>query len=121
MKVRASSAVFSILLSFNIFSACKAFTFGTRRSFTSISRVSKNLIGNTLSHQSHRHGVVSMSNLVELLYATRVHKFSWQRVILRIKDPKVYIPYYEMMFGFKLIWDLLRVDQLEVQHIGAGD
>eukprot|EP01041_Mallomonas_annulata_P006951 gene6951-14111_t len=31
------------------------------------------------------------------------HKFSWQQTMLRIKDPKVSIPFYENIFGFKLI------------------
>ena len=29
--------------------------------------------------------------------------FSWQQTMLRIKDPKVSIPFYEQNFGFTLI------------------
>lgn len=29
--------------------------------------------------------------------------FSWQQTMLRIKDPKVTVPFYEKNFGFKLI------------------
>lgn len=35
--------------------------------------------------------------------AQRQHKFSWQQTMLRIKDPKVSVPFYEKNFGFKLI------------------
>lgn len=31
------------------------------------------------------------------------HHFSWQQTMLRIKDPKVSVPFYENHFGFKLI------------------
>ena len=31
------------------------------------------------------------------------HNFSWQQTMLRIKDPKVSVPFYEDLFGFKLI------------------
>jgi len=31
------------------------------------------------------------------------HNFSWQQTMLRIKDPKVSVPFYEKHFGFKLI------------------
>jgi hypothetical protein len=31
------------------------------------------------------------------------HNFSWQQTMLRIKDPKVSVPFYEKNFGFKLI------------------
>ena len=31
------------------------------------------------------------------------HKFSWQQTMLRIKDPKISVPFYENHFGFKLI------------------
>ncbi len=29
--------------------------------------------------------------------------FSWQQTMLRIKDPKISVPFYEKNFGFKLI------------------
>jgi lactoylglutathione lyase len=32
--------------------------------------------------------------------------FSWQQTMLRIKDPKVTLPFYQEHFGFKLIRDL---------------
>lgn len=35
--------------------------------------------------------------------AQRRLKFSWQQTMLRIKDPKISVPYYESNFGFKLI------------------
>lgn len=31
------------------------------------------------------------------------HRFSWQQTMLRIKDPKISVPFYENHFGFKLI------------------
>jgi hypothetical protein len=31
------------------------------------------------------------------------HNFSWQQTMLRIKDPKVSLPFYEDLFGFKLV------------------
>eukprot|EP00596_Hydrurales_sp_CCMP1899_P008619 CAMPEP_0119043406 /NCGR_PEP_ID=MMETSP1177-20130426/21597_1 /TAXON_ID=2985 /ORGANISM="Ochromonas sp, Strain CCMP1899" /LENGTH=357 /DNA_ID=CAMNT_0007011415 /DNA_START=193 /DNA_END=1269 /DNA_ORIENTATION=+ len=31
------------------------------------------------------------------------HNFTWQQTMLRIKDPKITVPYYEDNFGFKLI------------------
>lgn len=31
------------------------------------------------------------------------HNFSWQQTMLRIKDPKLSVPFYEQHFGFKLI------------------
>ena len=36
--------------------------------------------------------------------------FSWQQTMLRIKDPKITIPFYEKNFGFKLI-HTYRFDQ----------
>ena len=44
-----------------------------------------------------------MSNLVDMMSVGGEHKFSWQQTMLRIKNPKVSIPYYETMFGFTLI------------------
>lgn len=35
--------------------------------------------------------------------STNVHNFSWQQTMLRIKDPKVSIPFYEDHFGFTVI------------------
>lgn len=35
--------------------------------------------------------------------AKNVHKFSWQQTMLRIKDPKLSVPFYERNFGFTLI------------------
>ena len=31
------------------------------------------------------------------------HNFTWQQTMLRIKDPKLSLPFYEDMFGFKLV------------------
>lgn len=31
------------------------------------------------------------------------HNFSWQQTMLRIKDPKVTVPFYERHFGMKLV------------------
>lgn len=31
------------------------------------------------------------------------HNFSWQQTMLRIKDPKLSVPFYEKHFGFRLI------------------
>ena len=31
------------------------------------------------------------------------HNFSWQQTMMRIKDPKLSIPFYEKNFGFRLI------------------
>ena len=31
------------------------------------------------------------------------YNFTWQQTMLRIKDPKVSVPFYEDLFGFKLI------------------
>ena len=35
--------------------------------------------------------------------AKRLHKFQWHHTKLRIKDPKVTIPFYEEHFGFTLL------------------
>lgn len=32
-----------------------------------------------------------------------IHNFTWQQTMLRIKDPKQSVPFYEDNFGFKLI------------------
>eukprot|EP01035_Chromulina_nebulosa_P055547 gene55547-76113_t len=46
-----------------------------------------------------------MSELVSTAELTTInpHKFSWQQTMLRIKDPKISVPFYEKHFGFKLI------------------
>eukprot|EP01031_Cornospumella_fuschlensis_P044355 gene44355-54241_t len=31
------------------------------------------------------------------------HRFSWQQTMLRIKDPKISVPFYQQHFGFTLI------------------
>lgn len=31
------------------------------------------------------------------------HDYSWQQTMLRIKDPKVSVPFYQQHFGFTLI------------------
>lgn len=31
------------------------------------------------------------------------HNYFWQQTMLRIKDPKVTVPFYEEHFGFQLI------------------
>lgn len=33
----------------------------------------------------------------------RLHKFSWQQTMIRIKDPRVSVPFYQENFGLKLI------------------
>jgi catechol 2,3-dioxygenase-like lactoylglutathione lyase family enzyme len=33
----------------------------------------------------------------------RKHNFSWQQTMLRIKDPKITVPFYENNFGFRLL------------------
>lgn len=42
--------------------------------------------------------------------ASNPHNFSWQQTMLRIKDPKLSVPFYEKHFGFKLI-HTYRFDQ----------
>lgn len=48
---------------------------------------------------------LKMSELVSTTekQSQNYHNFSWQQTMLRIKDPKVTVPFYEENFGFKLI------------------
>ena len=44
-----------------------------------------------------------MTSVASTADAGRKHNFSWQQTMLRIKDPKVTVPFYQEHFGFDLI------------------
>ena len=43
------------------------------------------------------------SKLIESSNGAKKHNFTWQQTMLRIKDPKLSLPFYENLFGFKLV------------------
>lgn len=43
------------------------------------------------------------SKLIESSVGANKHNFTWQQTMLRIKDPKLSLPFYEDHFGFKLV------------------
>jgi hypothetical protein len=47
--------------------------------------------------------VPTESTAISSVNEAQRHNFTWQQTMLRIKDPKLSLPFYEDMFGFKLV------------------
>lgn len=90
----------SLLQKVSSFQAFKVADFS--RSFSFVSKTS-NIFRNRLPiRQVFLHTRMSTTS--------NPHNFSWQQTMLRIKDPKLSVPFYEKHFGFKLI-HTYRFDQ----------
>ena len=89
-------------------------TFRVARSFHLQSKfrsVGSSGLRNTASFHTSKRTLskINMASTSDASIATKnfmdaaTHNFTWQQTMLRIKDPKVSVPFYEDLFGFKLI------------------
>ena len=103
MRISCKSTVTLIIL--NSLRSTSSFQIGSKRS-----------VGNTvlqnkfaLPSQAQNIGVRNMATFATTSTGTETvesgskFNFTWQQVMLRIKDPKQSVPFYENQFGFKLI------------------
>lgn len=81
---------------------------GSVRSFHLESNI--RLVGSTALRKSvnlpHlRQNTISrrMSTISDISKEAAKQNFTWQQVMLRIKDPKLSLPFYQDLFGFKLV------------------
>ena len=103
MRLGFGSRYTATLIIFNSLQSAKSFQLGSKRNIGNF------LSQNRLTHPIQNVGISRMSTFKSTSTETAIaeisnkYNFSWQQVMLRIKDPKLSVPFYEEHFGFKLV------------------
>jgi hypothetical protein len=104
MKLVGSKLLSSLIL-FGHLSSARSFHLGSRiRTLGKSSLVNTPFLDSKQTVITRRMAAVpTASKTIPGVNEAQKHNFTWQQTMLRIKDPKLSLPFYEDMFGFKLV------------------
>jgi hypothetical protein len=104
MKLVGSKLLSSLIL-FGHLSSARSFHLGSRiRTLGKSSLVNTPFLDSKQTVITRRMAAVpTASKTIPSVNEAQKHNFTWQQTMLRIKDPKLSLPFYEDMFGFKLV------------------
>jgi hypothetical protein len=99
------SKLLSSLILFGHLSSARSFYLGSRiHTLRKSSLVITPFLDSKQSIITRRMAAVPIaSKALSSVNEAQKHNFTWQQTMLRIKDPKLSLPFYQDMFGFKLV------------------